>query len=203
MTISTTDSIFTAEQQRRVRDNIPVLSNRPDGNVDLTEEINDWAALVEADLTALDNRVGTQTTEDQILTARGTIPMASVRTLNATPVTMVAAPGAGLYIEPVSCHWWLDYGTATYDGAAAGDTLGAKYTDGSGAQLLDTVAGNAIGAAAADYHANVSRAVEIVPVANAAVVAHIDAGEWYVAAGDSPLKYEFKYRVRTLEFTAA
>ena len=136
--------------------------------------------------------------EDEIFTATGTILTADVATLNATPVEVVAAPGAGLYIEPVSCHWFLDFATSDYDAAAAGDTLNLKYTDASGAAVIDPVAGDVIGGADADYHTVQLPPLELIPVANAAIVAHIAVGEW--GTGDSPLKYEFKYRVRTLAF---
>ena len=128
-----------------------------------------------------------------------TIPFASVRTLSATPYELIAAPGATKFIEVLSIHWWLDYGTATYDAAAAGDILTAKYTNAAGAAVVDGVAGDAIGAAVADYHTNVLAVPEVIPVANAAIVASVAVGEWYAAAGDSPLKAEIMYRVRTFE----
>jgi hypothetical protein len=139
--------------------------------------------------------------EDDLVIKRAfvTIPAASVRTLNATPYTLVAAPGAGRFLEVVSVHWWLDFGTAAYDAAAAGDTLTVKYTNAAGAEVVDAVAGNAIGAAAADYHAIVKPVAEVIPVANAALVAHITTGEWYAAGGDSPLKVEIVYIERKLE----
>ncbi len=134
------------------------------------------------------------------ITKIGTIATAAVKTLHATPVSLVATPGSGYFIEVDSIHWFLDYGTATYDAAGAGDILCAHYTNGSGAAVVDGVAGDTIGAAAADYHVVVHAALEVVPVANAAVVAAVAAGEWYAAAGDSPLKYEIRYRIRTLAF---
>lgn len=133
-----------------------------------------------------------------VLTATGVIATAAVKTLHATPVSLVAAPGAGLYIDVLDCHWYLAFASAAYDAAAAGDTLGAKYTDASGAQTLQTVAGNTIGSASADYHVIARAANTVLPVANAAVVANIDATEWFAAAGDSPLHYELHYQIRTL-----
>ncbi len=135
-----------------------------------------------------------------LIRATATIPFTAVRTMNATPVTILAAPGAGQYIEVVGAvHWFLDYGSAAYDAAASGDTLVLKYTDASGVAITDAVAGNAIGSASADYHTWVYPVPEYIPVANAAVVAHITTGEWYSAAGDSPLKVEFYYRIRPLD----
>lgn len=138
--------------------------------------------------------------EKEVLSASGTIAAGAVATLNATPVVMVAAPAAGYYIEPVSLHWFLDFESAAYDAAASGDTLVARYTGAMGAVLFDAVAGDDIGAAMADYHALVQPVAEVVPVAAAAVVAHITTGEWFAAAGDSPLKWEMLYRVRSLAF---
>lgn len=158
------------------------------------------ATAVAGELVTVLLESGSTAGEDEIFTATGTIATAAVKTMFATPVSIVAAPGAAFYIEPVSMHWFLDFGTAAYDSAAAADLLGAKYTNASGAQILQTVAGNVFGNASADAHICVNRATSIVPVANAAVVATIDVSEWFAAAGDSPLKYEFKYRVRTLLF---
>ncbi len=141
--------------------------------------------------------------EGRVYHARGTIAAAAVATLHATPVELIAAPGDGKFIEVERIHWWLDFASAGYDAAAAGDTLLAKYTDDSGDAVVDAVAGDAIGAAVADYHTLVSRVAELIPVANAAIVAHIATGEWYAAAGDSPLKYEAVYRIRDLAFAVA
>jgi hypothetical protein len=144
--------------------------------------------------------LSTVTSDTSLLTATGTIATAAVKTLHATPVSLVVAPGAASFIDVIDCHWFLDFGTAAYDAAASGDTLGAKYTNAAGAQTLQTIAGNTIGAASADYHVIAARASTVLPVANAAVVANLDGTEWFAAAGDSPLKYELHYRVRTMDF---
>lgn len=135
--------------------------------------------------------------------ARVNIPTASVKAMNATPVQLVAAPGAGKYIDVESIHWWLDFAGVQYDAAAAGDALHGKYTDAAGDSVVDSVAGDVIGGAAADYHVMVTRVAELIPVENAAIVAHIATGEWYAAAGDSPLKVEVRYRIRTMEFATS
>lgn len=129
-----------------------------------------------------------------------TIAAADVKTLNATAVEIVPAPAAGYFIDVISVHWFLDFATAAYDAAAAGDTLVARYTDAAGAIATDAVAGDTIGAAAADYHVTVRPIIECIPVTDAALVAHITTGEWFAAAGDSPLKVEVLYRVRPFAF---
>jgi hypothetical protein len=165
---------------------------------DVTKAVRIDAGQVTAGQTRVINAPDADVHQDSwVRRATGTIATGDVATMNATPVEVIAAPGAGKFIEIVSVYWFLDFNSAAYDAAAAGDTLGVKYTNGSGAQLVDTVAGNAIGSAAADYHVIVKPVAEVQPVANAAVVAHIDAGEW--GTGNSPLKYEILYRVRTLQ----
>lgn len=146
-------------------------------------------------MTVPDQDVGS---DQFIQKATGTISAAALRTLNATPVSMVASPGATKYIKPLWVHWFLDYGGVQMDAAAAGDTLVARYTDGSGSACVDAVAGDTIGGAVADYHTTVLSVPEVVPVANAAIVAHINTGEWYAAAGTSELKYVIYYQVVTL-----
>lgn len=140
--------------------------------------------------------------EEEVFVADGTIAVAAVKTLNATPVELVAAPAAGKYIEVIGVHWFLDFGTAAYDGAAAGEDLAVKYTDASGAQVCDFVDHSGFGDATADAH-SVCRPIQVVPVAAAALVAHILVGEWFAAAGDSPLKFQVHYRVRTLDIAGA
>lgn len=136
--------------------------------------------------------------QDRVYRAQVTIATGDVASMNATPVQLVAAPGAGTYIEVVSIHWFLDFASSAYDAAASGDTLVARYTDGSGAIVVDAVAGDAIGAASADYHTVVRPVAEVIPVENAALVAHITTGEW--GTGDSPLKADVLYRVREFTF---
>lgn len=135
--------------------------------------------------------------------ATGTIPAGdgagTVGDLNSTPVSLVAAPGAGLFIEVHSIHWFLDYGTAAYDGLKSGNLM-AKYTNGSGDEVVGQVAETGFMDQTADTHA-VTQAVDCVPVENAAIVAHAD-NDWYAAAGDSPVKYRVDYSVRSLDPTA-
>lgn len=118
--------------------------------------------------------------------------------LNTTPVPLVAAPGAGLYIHVDSVHWFLDYGSAAYDGTKTGNLM-VKYTDGSGDELAGQVAETGFIDQTADTHA-VVHGVAYVPLANAAVVAH-SSNDWFSAAGDSPVKARVIYRVLPIDPT--
>lgn len=135
-----------------------------------------------------------------------TVTAAQLRALRATPQTLVAAPGSGKYLELVSAHLWLDFGTVAHDGPAnAGDDLGIRYTNGSG-QVVATQEATGFVNGASDQHrelkagaAPVATATDVVPVTNAALVLHNVGAAEYTGTGDSPVKVEVLYRVRTLE----
>ena len=60
-----------------------------------------------------------------------------VKTLRATPVTLVPAPGAGYINEFLSAILVLDYGSEVF--TESGDNLAIKYTDDSGVAVSDTI----------------------------------------------------------------
>lgn len=127
-----------------------------------------------------------------------TLTAAQVKALNATPITLVAAPGAGYFIEPVSILARLIYGTVAYDGIA-GEDLSFKWTNASGAQMLTAIEATGFLDATADAYRltyPINLAANVVPVANAAIVAHMLTGE--IATGDSLLRFETTYRIRKL-----
>lgn len=124
-----------------------------------------------------------------------TVATAAVKTLNATPVELVAAPGANKFVEVTGLTFFLDYASAAYDGIAAGEDLNVRYTDGSG-QLIATCEATGFMDATADAvrHCTVGGATVITPVANAAVVLYMATGE--IATGDSPLKVRVSYKIK-------
>jgi len=123
---------------------------------------------------------------------------AQVKALNATPITLVPAPGAGLANVFEGAAVFLKYGTAAYGGIAAGEDLSIKYTDGSGAEVAQCETTGFL-----DQTANALRYVRpqaaasgnsaITPVANAALVAHMLTGE--ITTGDSTVYVRVYYRV--------
>lgn len=137
------------------------------------------------------------------------ITPAQLRALRATPITLVAAPGAGKFVELVAMHAWLDYGTTAHNAPTnANDDISARYTDGNGTQVATLEATGFVNATA-DQHRIVNATsgapnspAQYTPVENAALVAHNSGGAEYGGTGDSPLKIEVFYRVRTLEPTA-
>jgi len=128
-----------------------------------------------------------------------TLTAAQVKALNATAITIVPAPGAGYFIEPVSLLARLIYGTVAYDGVAAGEDLAFKWTNSSGAQMLTAIEVDGFLTATADAYRltyPINLAANVVPVANAPIVVHMLTGE--IATGDSLLRFETTYRIRKL-----
>jgi cytosine/adenosine deaminase-related metal-dependent hydrolase len=115
--------------------------------------------------------------------------------LNTTPKALVAAPGAGVAVCPVSVTAFLDFNSAAYDGIAAGEDLVLRYTDGSGG-IAHTIEATGFLDAVADAHRISNVSGLYVPTANAALVLHMATGN--IATGDSPLKIRVRYRLVTL-----
>ena len=122
-----------------------------------------------------------------------TVSSAQMLALNATPQTIVAAPGSGKAIIPIAALLFLDYGTAAYAGIAAGEDLAFKYTNAAGTQIFSVEATGFLDATADALRYADAGSSLLTPTANAAVVLHMLTGE--ITTGDSPLKIRFYYRV--------
>jgi hypothetical protein len=125
------------------------------------------------------------------------IGSAQVLALNATPQTLVAAPGAGKFLEFLGAYLFLDYATTAYNGIAAGEDLVVKYTNAAGAAVSTQVETTGFLDQTSDQ-LRVARPVGTDPAvlalaSNAALVLHLLVGE--VTTGDSPLKVRTFYRV--------
>lgn len=71
-----------------------------------------------------------------IQTVQLSLTNAQIKALRATPITLVAAPGAGKFILPIACFVELVYGGTNAFTGAANDNLSLKWKDGSGALLM-------------------------------------------------------------------
>lgn len=180
-----------------------------DGEEDIAPALEGLGGLSEAQIDLLGVTAGTQAASKvqaldanleldglgAIQVADVLIPTGEVLALNATPKTIVAAPGAGNYLEFLGAYVFLDYNSAAY-ADDAGDDLVFKYTNGSGAAISNALDGSAFDGTAdvllfARPLNTAADTVEI--VANAAIVLHLLNGEW--VTGNSPLKIRCYYRV--------
>lgn len=130
-------------------------------------------------------------------TATVTVSSAELLALNATPKTLLAAPGAGKALILVAAELWLDYATTAYGGIAAGEDLAIKVTDAAGATLATVETTGFLDATADAFrYVEPTTTAARTPVANAPLVLHLLTGE--IATGDSPLKLRLLYREITL-----
>lgn len=141
------------------------------------------------------------------LVATGTLTSAQILALNATPITLIAAPGANKTIIVDEIQLFLDYNSATYV-AGAGEDLTFQYATGNvGIAAIDNDAVTFL-TASADAHwlckpagiyaasvAGTGDGVLLTTIDNEGIEVTIASGE--VATGDSPIKWKIKYHVVT------
>lgn len=124
-----------------------------------------------------------------ILTKQVLITSAEMLAIYTTEKTLIAAPGAGYFIDVLSISEFLDYNTTAY---TTNTTLEYRYTNKSGAKV--TVDSPNLLAATADKVITVKADdAEVVNAINAPVVATTATGN--PAAGDSPVYVTVTYRV--------
>lgn len=137
------------------------------------------------------------------------ITSAQLLALNATPITMIPAPGAGYAVIVTGWSVWHGTGTA-YAGIAAGEDLALKYTDGSGAVaagVIETTGFLDQTTAQLRYASNGSSSSagsvtpsSITPVANAAIVAQLLSGE--ITTGDFAINVQVFYNIIPVDLTS-
>lgn len=125
--------------------------------------------------------------------AEVTIAAASVLTLRATPVTLVAAPGAGYVLQLLGGYVIMDYGMTAYTESA--DNLAVKYTNGSGAAASETIETTGFIDSTADDMITVIPIKDVAAVANAALVLHNTGDGEFGNMGDSPLRVKILYTI--------
>lgn len=118
---------------------------------------------------------------------------AQVGTLRGSPVTLVAAPGAGYILEFVSATLILDYTAPAYTETA--DNLVVRYTDGSGTIVSDTIEMTSFIDATADKIIRAVPVKDALMTANAALVLHNSGDGEFGNSGGSAMRVKVAYRV--------
>ena len=126
-----------------------------------------------------------------------TITTAQLLALNATPIEIVAAPGAGKALIFEGMMIQKPSGTA-YAGIAAGEDLSVKYTDGSGAEVAQCETTGFLDQTTDQIryvrpHTAASGVSQITPVVNAKLVLQLLVGE--IITGTSDLNCEVLYSI--------
>lgn len=146
----------------------------------------DWRELLMYDSNAEFGGIGKLRQRDTLITS------AQVLALNATPQTIIPAPGIGKYLTLEQIEIFLDFNSAAYAGIAVGEDLAVKYTNASGALIVPVIETTGFLDATADALAIAKPAASVVAVVNSPIVLHLLVGE--VITGDSPLKVRCRYR---------
>jgi hypothetical protein len=131
-----------------------------------------------------------------VQSATVTLTNAQVLALRATPIALVAAPGAGKanIFERVAIEFDR---TGAYTESA--DNMAVKYTDGSGVAVSDTIESTGFVDASADAVVTAGAAASPLVTANAALVLH-NTGDGEFGGGNAANVWRVTtwYRVRTL-----
>ena len=119
--------------------------------------------------------------------------------LNATPKTLVAAPGANKAIILQKATFFYDYNSAAYAGIAAGEDWVINYTDESGLIQAYLETTGFLDLTADAYRvvlpATTAAATQasFIPTVNAALVLHQLSGE--IITGNSPVAVRVDYAI--------
>jgi len=132
-------------------------------------------------------------------TTEVTVTTGELLALNATPKTLIAAPGAGRALIFLGAQIWYDYNSAAYAGIAGTEELAIRYTGTAGA-IVGTCEPTGFLDQTADetrwvypLSPNTAPDTSIEPPANAPLVLHMTVGE--ITTGNSPLKIRIRARM--------
>lgn len=124
------------------------------------------------------------------------VPVTSAQILaaNATPVTLIAAPGAGKAISVEEIFFRMDRTGTAY---ANGGALEFRYTNASGAKVTADIAASVVTTGGAGTEYNIVRGVttSLTPLANAAIV--MDNATAAFITGTGTAIVTIKYRIVT------
>ena len=130
------------------------------------------------------------------------ITSAQVKALRATPIAIVAAPGAGKSLEFVSAILHFDYGGT--NAFTNPQNLGVRYKDGSSAQVSQNITGTGFIDQTADTLTSGLPKADAIAARTVAenqplVLHNLGASEITGnAGGDNVLRVKMLYRVHTL-----
>lgn len=137
----------------------------------------------------------------ELYTVKKSLTAAEVKALQATPIELAAAEGAGTVLEFVSMSLRLVSGTEVLAEDGGGSNLAVRYTDGSGVQVSEDIEMTGFITEAANANTNTRAKIDAIVTGDDAVNAplvldNIGAGEITGnATGDAVLECYVSYKV--------
>jgi len=125
-----------------------------------------------------------------------------IKDLADTPIALVAAPGAGKWLEFCGASFWLDYGSNALTEPSSPDDLCIEYNGGSGPAASATITASGFITATADTGA-FAVPVSVAGVAATSVVnknlALVNTGGDYTgnAGNDTVIRVIVRYRIHS------
>lgn len=117
-----------------------------------------------------------------------TLTSAQILALNTTPITIVAAPGAGKYISVDEVVGKLTFNSIAYTGA---NNVEIRYTNGAGVKVSGDLASAWLDNASTRVDRAITAAASALP-ANAPIVASVPVAN--PGAGDGTVTFDVLYR---------
>jgi len=146
---------------------------------------------------ALDSGDGTNLYYVQEAFADVLVTNTQVKALVATVKTLVAAPGAGYFLEFLGAILMLDYATAAFAEASAPDNMVIRYTGTTGVIASQTIEATGFIDQAADTYTcalpKIDQIITGAAIANAALVLHNDSTDYITGGG--VLRVRTHYRI--------
>ena len=122
-----------------------------------------------------------------------TLTPAQIRALFATPVSLIATPGAGFTIQVVNIMATNTFGTAAYTGANA---LEFRYTDGSGTKVTADIAAAFINIGSGTQTNSVAGVItDFTHTANAPLVVRVPTADPGGGTATGTIRISVLYRV--------
>jgi hypothetical protein len=127
---------------------------------------------------------------------------AQIKDLSDTPIALVAAPGAGKWLEFCGASLWLDYGSNALTESSSPDDLCIEYNSGTGPAASATITASGFITAAADTGA-FALPVSVAGTAASSIVnknlALVNTGTDYTgnASNDTVIRVIVRYRIHS------
>lgn len=127
-----------------------------------------------------------------------TVTTAQLLALRATPATLVAAPGAGLYLEFLGASLILDYNSIAYTEST--DNMAIRFTNTTAAIVSQAIESTGFIDQTVDTITSALPKIDAIVAASVAVNAPLvlhNTGDGEFASGNSPLIVKIAYRVHS------